>query len=434
MRVHKENTYEYESFLSAIEAKENNGMRRRPFSPSVPERNYSETHVVEKYAHMFQSLSNYVAELGRVSRNREIVEKFNSAIKRILPVKDSALLNFNETGTALEPVTENSSKEISKVMNHFYREGILTYLFDKVDPLLIPELSSYNSEGSKLNYIIFPLAEQGKKKGIFVILSSVTQNNFSRYDKQIIKLLLDLSLSKIEQNLLKEKINSTVEDLQVYQAKLSNDFRLAAIGELTEGIVEDIVSPLQNILTNVDMIENEETPELKNIKTQVSRINSVVNRLVKFAGINKKDVQIAPCNINKIIEEYYTLVKSTLESLKLECVLDFENEIPSILSHSNYIFQLMTNLIGMIKNKSKESGGIIIQTRYKDDKILLKIVSTTSLDAYAQSLNARKISDLNLRIIHNLMRKHEGKVTIESFEQTGSTITLEFPLKRKVRK
>ena len=434
MRVHKENTYEYESFLSSIETKNRGGFRRGPLSAASEEKTYSENHVIEKYAHMFQSLSNYVAELGKVAKTEDIIEKFNAAVKRILPVKDSAFLNFNETGTHLEAVVPNTSKNITKVMNHFYREGILTYLFDKVDPLLIPELSSYNSEGSKLNYIIFPLTEQGKKKGIFVILSSVTQNNFSRYDKQIIKLLLDLSLSKIEQNLLKEKINSTVEDLQVYQAKLSNDFRLAAIGELTEGIVEDIVSPLQNILTNVDMIEDEENPELQNIKNQVSRINSVVNRLVKFAGINKKDVKIAPCNLNNIIDEYYTLVKSTLDSIKLECVLDFENDIPSILSHSNYIYQLMTNLIGLIKNKTKNPGGVIIQTRYKDDKILLKIVTTESLDSYAESLKGKKISDLNLRIIHNLMRKHEGRVTIDSFEQSGSTITLEFPLKRKVRK
>lgn len=436
MRLHKENTTMYQPFYKSLQdlAAEEETPR-----PGVSFFNYSGSKsnvLLEKYSHMFQNLISFEKDTEKSGGLKEITDKLNVALKRILPVKDASLLFFDEAFHKLIPADKNLDSEVVKVMNHYYREGILNIIYETGKPVVVPELASYNSDGPKLSYILFPILENGRRQGLLSILSSITQSKLSDLDKQIIQILLNTSLAKINKFRFKEKLYTTYEELQTYQAKLSNDFRLSAIGEMTEGIVEDIITPLQVIMSRVDLldVDQDQEPEIKAIKTQIGKVNSVINRLVKFASVNQKNIKIHPCKVNEVVTEYYSLVKSTLENLNIECVLDFEENVPPILSHPNYVFQLLTNVIGLIKSENKNNGGIIIQTRYKSDNIIIKVVTTSRLKSYAKNYKAKGISsDLNVRIIDNLMNKHEGDFTIESFDNSGAAITLKFPLRRRIR-
>lgn len=434
MRLHKINTLEYQPFLKSIQDISEEDDIDSGFGVFRYSKKDDST-LLERYSHMLQNLVSFEKDTDEIKSATIIISKLKYAVKRVLPVKDAALLFFDDSLTSLKPIDSNDKSEIISVMNHYYKEGILNLLFESGKPMAVPELSSYNSDGPRLNFILFPILEDGKKKGLFVLLSSISQQNFSELDKQIIKILLNVCLAKIDKFVVKERLYSTYEELQTYQAKLSNDFRLAAIGELTEGIVEDIMTPMQVIMSQVGLIEIDsgENDELKKIKSQINKVNSVINRLVKFASINQKDIEIMPCNLNEVIGEYHTLVKSTLDSLNLECVHDFESNIPSVLSHPNYIFQLLTNMIGLVKSNEKE-GGIIIQTLDKGDHIVLKVITTAELRSDSKNNGTSNSADLNIRIIGNLMKKHEGEFLLESFKDNGSAMTLKFPLRRKIRK
>lgn len=434
MRLHKVNTLEYQPFLKSIQDISEEDDIDSGFGVFRYSKKDDST-LLERYSHMLQNLVSFEKDTDEIKSATIIISKLQYAVKRVLPVKDAALLFFDDSLTSLKPIDSNDKSEIISVMNHYYKEGIFNLLFESGKPMAVPELNSYNSDGPRLNFILFPILEDGKKKGLFVLLSSISQQNFSELDKQIIKILLNVCLAKIDKFVVKERLYSTYEELQTYQAKLSNDFRLAAIGELTEGIVEDIMTPMQVIMSQVGLIEIDsgENDELKKIKSQINKVNSVINRLVKFASINQKDIEIMPCNLNEVIGEYHTLVKSTLDSLNLECVHDFESNIPSVLSHPNYIFQLLTNMIGLVKSNEKE-GGIIIQTLDKGDHIVLKVITTAELRSDLKNNGTSNSADLNIRIISNLMKKHEGEFLLESFKDNGSAMTLKFPLRRKIRK
>lgn len=348
MRLHKENTNEIEPFYKSLSnIKDEDSV---VITTANNNGSFNNSTLLEKYSHMFQNLTTFEKETANVRDAAVITEKLNTSLKRILPVKDSAILFFDEAYLTLSSV-DNKNSELVKVMNHFYKEGIFNLLFETGETMVVPELSSYNNDGAKLNYILLPIYDEGKRIGLLSILSTLSNENLSSMDKHNIQMLLNFTLAKTNKIMLKDKLKSTYEDLQTYQAKLSNDFRLAAIGELTQGIIEDLLSPMQVIMSNVDFLESnpDQEKEVKLIKTQIKKINSSVKRLVKFASVNQQNNQIHPCNINNIINEYFKLVKSTLESVDLECVLDFEKNIPSVLSHPNYIYQLLTNVIGLIK-------------------------------------------------------------------------------------
>ena len=432
MVLHKQHTTEYEPFLKLVKnlAQESAGT-----FGNIGALDYQDTNsatMLEKYSHMVQNLVLFEKDSENDSDPVSLTNKLKQAVKRIIPVKEADLFLLDESFSNLVSINPLDSSGFAAAINKFFSEGILTLSFETGTNTIVPDFNSYNTEGAKLNYIIYPIIEDGKKKGLFAVLSSVSSTNISELDKQIIRILLNAALSKIDKFALKEKLYSTYEELQTYQAKLSNDYRLAAIGEMTEGILEDVISPLQVILSQVDMLSNgEDSTEVKKIKSQIKKINSVVHRLIKFANVNQEELEIYPCNLNELVNQYYEIVKSTLASARLECVLDLSKSLPSILSNPNYIFQILTNSIGLIKNSAGKAGGILIQTGYQSDVVFIKIISTASINMKAE-MNAAM--ELSIKIIRNLIKKHEGEFSVDSFDGSGSTINLRFPLRRKFRK
>ena len=79
---------------------------------------------------------------------------------------------------------------------------------------------------------------------------------------------------------------------------------------------------------------------------------------------------------------------------------------------------------------NQNGGGILIQTRYKDKKINVRIVFTNQLKKIS---NENDTGFYNIRIVDNLMKKHEGELQILGNEINGSVIVLTFPLHRKIK-
>lgn len=430
MILHKENTARAESFINSIsDISYYDEEAQKSFYGS------SELKMLEKYSYFVQNLMSFEQEIKSDNNAKILMARFLKYLKGVIPIKSLSLLFYDELKMMLVPITEGEDK-VADTMNHFNKEGIFRVIFSDKKTIVVPELESYNSKGPKLFYLIIPIYEEGKNYGILSILTSLDQNRISELEKKNINMFLNILLGKLEKLKLTEKLNETYEELQTYQAKLSNDFRLSAIGEMTEGIVEDIVTPLQVITSNVDLLKNDigKSFELSQIKSQIKKVNNVISRLVKFADVNQKDVKIKPCNLNDIIKDYFQLVKSTLENANLEYILDFEKDLPPILSHPNYIYQLLTNIFSLIKSYKKEKGGIIIQTRYNDDIVFLRLISTSRLDTTTKTNNEKVQQNLSVSIIKNLMKKHEGKLEFDSFESSGAALVLKFPLKRKIRK
>ena len=432
MILHKENTLKAELFYKSI----NDLSMLDDAQDQQLDYASNDLKMLEKYSYFIQNLMAFEQEIKDDTNVKILMSRFQKYLKAIIPVKEIGLLFYDEFNKELLPIDEEEDSKIAKTMNHFNREGIFSVIFNERKTITVPDLDNYDSDGPRLFYLIFPVYDETKNYGILSLLTSLDETRVSELEKKSINVFLNLVLGKLEKLRLKQKLKDTYNELQVYQAKLSNDFRLSAIGEMTEGIVEDIVDPLQVISSNVDIIDNEggNTLEIKQVKSQIKKIKTVIGRLVKFADINQKDVKIQPCNLNSIIQDYFCMVKSTLDNANLEYILDFEDELPPILSHPNYIYQFLTNIFTIIKSVKTKKGGVIIQTRFKDQNIVLRVISTNNLNHILVNEGKNVQFNLSISIIKNLIKKHEGQFEIGSFENNGAALILMFPLKRKIRK
>ncbi len=389
-----------------------------------------------RFESFFTTISNVNTQIRSLNDIQLIINLFVKNIRTLFTVEEAHLFLFNDTEYELLPVTERCDRRIRHTVEASLKNGIISWIFENKKAVILPNLSRNEKNAPRLNYLVIPIIERNQKKGVLVVQTPLSELKDDSFEMKAVHLLTGLVYPKISMINNQEKINEAIKESLTYKSKLSNDSKLAAVGELTNGIVEDIMKPTQVIMSCADFIKNEHSnvdkDVLQTINNQVRKIETVMNRLTKFASVNSESAVTTPCNLNDEVSEYVDVLMSSIKNSNYECILDLGENIPPILSNSNLMNQIFSNLFSILKNGYSETGGILIQTRFQSGLVLVNVFTT---DNFGNLQNKKKDSfELSLSIMNNLMEKHEGKVFYNSSEESGTSFSLQFPLKRKLQK
>jgi len=434
LRVIKNHRVHCESFSSSLPAFTKAAGNAKPRFVQVE--NPNAAGLSENLPQLLKKLSLFEKQIKHLTNSKEIVLRVNDFLSSVLPFDEADLYFFDDFRLNLISVMESANPLTAQFINRLYSEGILDWVLNENKPQIIPDLRGVNSRGSKSNYLLFPVGEGKEAKGVFILLTKPSYKFTENFEVQLAQLILNIAVPKIELIKKNEELHSTYHELHVYQSKLTNDFKLSAIGELTSGLAEDILSPLQVILSATDFLQSDEegsgNKNLTVIKQQVKKVEAVVNRLVKFADLSDNHAEIKPCNLEEVIINYHSFINSSLQAANIECILDLGEKIPSVLSHPDYLTHLLTTVFGMIKSSTPNGGGILIQTKYSNGFVIVRIVTTSFIQTLVKN-SKNSSDDLNKKMVTHLMQKHQGTVEFEADERAGSSIILTFPLKKKLR-
>jgi K+-sensing histidine kinase KdpD len=373
--------------------------------------------------------------------NDQIFALYLELLKRILNIGELNVFFCESDDKVLASLLPVGSERISFFINKVFEKGILKDVVASGKPKIIFDSLVYNIDGSKTSYLIMPLVEEDidinghtSKEGVLVV-SLTSEYRENSVEVSLVQLSLQFVLAQIALGNKQKELKNKIDELQTYQSKLANDYKLSAIGELTSGIVEEILSPLQVITSTTELLRSDDNEidgeVLDTINTQVKKVKSIINNLLKFAGNNDAKSKVQPCNVNELISEFYELTASSLSNDKYECIMDLEENLPPVITQPNYIYQLLTNIFSVIRSEKGNEGGILIQTKYRDEKVEIRFL-TTDYEEKLKQENLKNIKDMNLRILNNIMATHEGDLFIDSDKTNGTVIILSFPIKRNI--
>lgn len=438
MRVIRQNISKYQPFYQTLKNVENEKIDESPLRLVEPESPAQEEETQTGGSpRLLQYISALESKTKKLSNPDEIINILDKTLRRIISVNELSIFYYNDMQNTLSSRNKNASSKTTAFINSTNKDGILEWIFETGKPVIIPEPSTQTIRGTKNNYLIIPIVERKVNRGVVSILTSINSLPDESAESQAIRICLGIVLPQLEIIRQKQQLTSTFHDLQVYQSKLTNDFKLSAIGELTSGIAETLISPLQVIMSYTDMIgkefKNVDRSLVNGIMSQVKKVNTIVSRLVKFASLDSSELKIQPCDLNRFIEEYQEVIASSLRNKNYECILDLEERIPPILSNENYVNQILSNAFSVLRATNEHGGGILIQSKFIKDNIVIRFISTDYLEKLSKSYDDYS-RDISFRILKNLMSAHEGEIVSDATETTGSTLVLSFPLKRKIRK
>lgn len=383
----------------------------------------------EKYS--FQDLNKYSNKINSSSNLKDILTAFREEVKNLVFFHDAEIFFINDQTSNCYPLNVGCSEGIASFVNHNLSAGILDWLGETANHKIIP-FNFYNSPAKGPNCLFLPIYSNGKFRGVLFAFTSFIELDEFSIELITLKTLLNLTLTRVQYELSQSELNGAYSELQTLQSKLENDFKLATLGELTLRTVEEISSPIQVILSSSEMIK-EEYPELEDeinqmIKNKVYEIKKVLERLAKFTNSDNSRKKINPCAVNEIILDFHDLIEPALKSEHCECLLDLEENIPSILSNKDYLNQILINGFSLVNPLSEVGGGIIVQSRYHGKNIVIKLLFTKSMETVGF-----EEGNIAVNILKRLMEKHEGEFSMKCEESSGTSLVFTFPLIRKIR-
>jgi PAS domain S-box-containing protein len=238
------------------------------------------------------------------------------------------------------------------------------------------------------------------------------------------------------------------EALQETQAELAHVTRVATLGELTASIAHEVNQPLTGIVTNGDACLrwlDREVPAIDEARRAVKRIISDADRATnvirRLRDLSKKATpEMAPLDIDDVIDEAVLLVQRQALSQRVRLNLDLASGLPLVLGDriqlQQVIINLMVNGIEAMASVTERTRELVVQSRlYEGDEVL---VAVRDVGVGIEPENANRLfaafyttkpngMGMGLSICRSIVEAHGGRIWASANAGPGATIQFSLP-------
>ncbi|MGH9742206.1 MAG: ATP-binding protein, partial [Candidatus Acidiferrum sp.] len=231
---------------------------------------------------------------------------------------------------------------------------------------------------------------------------------------------------------------------RVFQAKLLQTEKLAALGQMVTGIAHELSNPLtsilgysQRLLLRKDLAGH--TEEARQIYEEAERASTILRQLLLTARENRPERKRV--SLNQVILRAMELQRFGSAAEKIRIELDLDPSLPFVQGDPGQLQQVLMNLIGNARQAiagEGKAGTIRLRTaRIEDRRILLQVtddgpgvprtVLARIFDPFFTTKPAGVGTGLGLSIVLSVVREHGGQVNVSSTPQGGAQFSIELP-------
>jgi signal transduction histidine kinase len=245
-------------------------------------------------------------------------------------------------------------------------------------------------------------------------------------------------------NEMEEQLAQREEELERKNKELFQSQKLAAIGTLASGVAHELNNPLNNIYISSQVLEREigdtSPPNLrevvKDIRGQTLRVKGIVGDLLEFA--RGRDPEFKEIELNKLIAGAYNLLGKSINLEKVSFVLDSDTQGVLICADPEQMERVFINLFNNAVDAMSGEGDLIVKVDRGEELVRIKVSDSgkgmpveTAEKIFEPFFTTKdKGTGLGLAIVFNIIKKHDGKMSIESKKGKGTAFTITLPKKR----
>ena len=285
----------------------------------------------------------------------------------------------------------------------------------------------------------------GKKHCFFRIVTSPIKDATGKVTS-VIELIEDIT----DQRLLEEE----KEKLQLHQ---QHSQKMEAIGTLAGGIAHDFNNILTAIIGYSELIytdmesDNKSRHELEEVLKAASRARELVRQILTFsrrAGHDRKPLRLQP-----IIKESLKMLRASIPTT-IDIVADINPDCRPVLADPTHIHQIIMNLCTNAFHAMEEEGGTLRvalgEVEFSDNEYTRELeldpgryvnlevcdsgigIDRKMLDRifepYFTTKTKGKGTGLGLSVVHGIVKKNDGHVTVYSEPGKGTTFHVYLPI------
>jgi two-component system NtrC family sensor kinase len=190
--------------------------------------------------------------------------------------------------------------------------------------------------------------------------------------------------------------------------------------------------------------------DLEVIVRETKRCREIVKGLLDFARQSPPEKHAV--NINDVVSHSVRIVQNQLEMHHIELEQKLQADLPMINADSNQLQQVLVNLLVNADDAIGENGGVItLTTRLPEaatngttdlpaNQYVEINVSDTGCGIPPENLpklfepffstKGQKGNGLGLAVVWGIVEKHNGKISVESQVDKGTTFMISLPVER----
>lgn len=278
-----------------------------------------------------------------------------------------------------------------------------------------------------------------------------------------------------------KELETAYSELKAAQSRLLQQEKMASIGQLSAGIAHEINNPMGFIISNLGTLRkfagrflefidaqaealeaiiaspDQKTAIVNVVKERkkalkidyimedtgnlireslegADRVKNIVQELKRFSRID--DSEYMPADINAGIESTIHIVWNELK-YKVSLKKEYGN-IPITKCNLGQLNQVFMNMLINAANAIEKQGDIIIRTRHEDGHIYISISDTGCgipekiisriFEPFFTTKEVGKGTGLGLSIAYDIVKKHNGEISVQSEVGKGTTFTIKIPV------
>lgn len=272
------------------------------------------------------------------------------------------------------------------------------------------------------------------------------------------------------------ELEDAYTELKLTQSKILQQEKMASIGQLAAGVAHEINNPMGFISSNLGTLNKyiekimkyarilTETVEgLKDSATAAvlrdvragqkfdfivedtkkliaeslegaARVKAIVQNLKNFSRVDESEARFA--DINECME---STINIAWNELKYKATLKKEyGKLPLIKCYPQQLNQVFMNLIVNAAHAIEAQGGIHVRSWERDTSIFVSVSDTGCgipepdiariFEPFFTTKEVGKGTGLGLSIAYDIVKKHNGEITVRSEVGKGTTFTIRIPI------
>lgn len=241
---------------------------------------------------------------------------------------------------------------------------------------------------------------------------------------------------------LEVKISERTAALEATQNQLLRSEKLAALGHMAAGVVQEVSNPISTILGHVRLLESKLAGEervrtsLEAIEREALRCQRTMQSLFDFA--RRMPPRTRPVDVNELLEAAWHRTENDLPPYPIEMVRGFDPHLPLVAADHVQMEQALYQLIRNACEAMRFGGTLRLITRSVGSEVQIIVADTGHglspeqlrhiFDPFYFTSERGDRAGMGLSIAYGVIERHGGTIEVESQEGKGTTFTIRLPL------
>jgi len=218
--------------------------------------------------------------------------------------------------------------------------------------------------------------------------------------------------------------------------------RMVTLGQIAHDMAHEINNPLTTVSGWLQILLGEldesdaHRPRLQLMNEEVGRITRIVHHLLNFGRRTPVERQLV--RVNRLLSDTLAMVEYQMKNENIHVAIDLGTGLPLVTGDPNQLKQVFLNIIVNARQAMPEGGTLTARTSAGEDgstQILLGDTGHGMTDDVAERIfspffttkNDEGGSGVGLFLCQNIIKDHDGSLTVATRPGEGSTFVITLP-------